>query len=257
MVDMQFTNVTSERNFSLLIVVFAKNEKVSVLKTLNSLIRAVRVAKYAYKVVYVDDYSKDGTVQMLKNSILYLNNSFEIIEKNKNDMPGIKNCIKIAMDKYESDQVLAVPGHYMFDSYSIKKILQSIEPNTLVIGVRTNLYKSRPYLKFLAAKLFHLIFNLTLKTKQIKDPHGLNSYPYVVLKSAFPLMSSHENHVIPITIALKNKLAIKNIPIKVRHQHKKEGQRRRSPRIKDVSDSFCNLIMARKLMNGKHIKQLN
>ena len=87
---------------------------------------------------------------------------------------------------------------------------------------------------------------------KIKDPHGLNSYPTMVVEQSFQLMTSHENHILPIALALKNGLMVVNVPVEVRREHKREGNRKNVPKITDVLDSINNLLLARKILKNKN-----
>jgi hypothetical protein len=140
----------------------------------------------------------------------------------------------------------------MFDTDAISQVLQNIKPNSVIIGQRVNLYSSRPFVKYISANLFRLLFFVTFKTTKIKDPHGLNSYPTKVFINALPFMKSHENHLVPLAFSIKNSLEIINIPIRVREQHKKENNRRGVPKFRDIIDSSHNLLLARKILKSSN-----
>ena len=241
-----------KKNLKLLIIVFARSEKEAVAKTIDSLSRALNDYSINYKVVYIDDFSEDASVDFLRASPHYLNGFFDILEKEPLDLPGIKFCLEKVMRIYPSDQVLPIPGHFMFDSDSIKRVLSRISSGVVVIGYRTNLFRSRPIVKFIAAKLFLWTCKIFFSPYKIKDPHGLNSYPTMVVEQSFQLMTSHENHILPIALALKNGLMVVNVPVEVRREHKREGNRKNVPKITDVLDSINNLLLARKILKNKN-----
>lgn len=232
------------------ILVFARNEKDDVLITLNSISMILDFSRH--KLVYVDDFSKDGTIQYLeqlqKNG--ELNKQIRLISKNDIDEAGIRGCIKIGLKESFGHFLLPIPGHHMFENSEINKIIEYSGPKRVVIGERNNLFRSRPFLKFCASKLFSKFLQVYLRFWDIKDFHGLNSYPIELLEHTIDQTSSHENHLIPLIAARHFNFEVVKVSVEVRVGHKIDSKlknRPRAPKINDILESLRDVLKIKEL----------
>jgi len=236
-----------------LLIVFSRNERASSARTLRNISTGIDLEDNS--VVFIDDYSNDGTAEFLIESQKYglIDSRIVILSKLHTDEPGIRGCIKKALVNRTSDFVIPLPGHFMFDAHEVNKVIDASSRTRVVIGCRSNLFQTRPIGKYLASKVFGFMFRKISGIKEVRDPHGLVSYPKDLLDYAISQTSPHENHVIPIMIAKRTGVQILQIDIRVREDHAAESKNARRPsipRFSHVLESLRDLRRASRIVSA-------
>ena len=242
---------------NLTIVVFARNEHFSTIQTLEAIQELQRENSTSIKIVYVDDRSSEENFKIITSHFHgRISPKFKILKKPTTLQKGIRDSILFGMDQQISDYIMPLPGHNMFDLVDVRKVVDNLHDVDVVIGVRSNLYRSRAFGKFLSSRIFFLVTTFFLPLREFKDLHGLNIYPSALLKTTLPFCSSHENHLLPLVYIKKNEIKFRTVSICVRENHKSESRnagRPGWPKLSDITDSFLDLQKALKYFKTSKI----
>jgi glycosyltransferase involved in cell wall biosynthesis len=199
------------------IIVFAYNEVKYIEPTLIEIMDAVsKIGSENFELIVIDDGSTDGTSIEINR---FKQNYSQLKFLRNSSKSGILFSIKKGLDISSGDQILCIPGHYMFDSSQISKILCAAKNYKVVIGYRENKRDERPFPKLIASWALLNLFRVFVDSNMI-DIHGLNIFPRKVLAEAINEQDGHGNHIIPIAKSLKLGLTIVHIPVRIRKGHK-------------------------------------
>ncbi|MEN9735383.1 MAG: hypothetical protein RL129_93 [Actinomycetota bacterium] len=224
------------------ITIYARNREKDIFDSFESVIEAVKhFEKIEFELILVDDQSTDKTYELMKS---LSPNTFKTLGGH-----GINNAIFTGLEQSSGDVYLPIPGHDMFKKDAIIDLINSIEKNAIVIGVRRNLYKSRPKIKYVSSRILLSTYKFITKL-DVKDVHGLVAYPTELLRKIDRSKVGHGFHMIPITLGVKNSYNLIQIPISMNDQHiKREGMKLRDyyPSFASVRDVIRQLNYLRKI----------
>ena len=229
-------------------IVFAQNEELNIEKTFHNLVKGIQSSDYSeYEIILVDDHSEDLTyLKMQKLEKLFPST---IAIRSENEI-GIVNSILAGFNRSSGRLIVPIPGHNMFGPEAISSVLGNSGVDHVVIGFRSNLYTTRPLLKYISSKLllagYHsFVYNC------VKDIHGLNSYPRNLIELSNGYTLGHGFHMIPVTLAIKQNFKIMQISIDIISGHKQRKGKKVSanwPSLKSVNS------VSRQLLLCRHIK---
>jgi glycosyltransferase involved in cell wall biosynthesis len=216
------------------IIIYARDRENDLRDTFLSVRKACIQAEVDnYEVVLVNDRSVDSTFQQMKA----LASEFKNIEVCQTvNAFGINEAIMSGFAKSQGQIIFPIPGHNMFDVKAIETILRNSRENRIVVGYRSNLFTSRPPLKYFASRLLGAAYS-TLVFNDLKDIHGLNSYPAGLIFLAQSYKLGHGFHMIPLTIAKTLNYEIFQVGIEVSLSHKRRKAKKFNdnwPSIKSV-----------------------
>lgn len=230
------------------IIVFAHNEEKYIGLTLAQVENAIqKVGSKNFEVIVIDDGSSDETF----NEINKYSTNFSAFKTKRNSVKsGILFCIKEGLEIAKGDKILCIPGHYMFDSTEICKVLLAAQNYDVVIGFRENKRHERPLPKLIASWALLNLFRIFVNSNMI-DIHGLNVFPKSILLQAINTQNGHGNHIIPLGISLNLGLTQAHIPVKIRIGHKKRvgrGIRTELPSFRGAFSVLKQVFIARKIL---------
>jgi glycosyltransferase involved in cell wall biosynthesis len=235
--------------FGVTFIVFARNEAQDLILTLRSIEQAAKSLTIPVEIIAVNDGSIDRSKETLNEYFRSESNSLTKEVINQNAL-GISTAISNAIDYAIYSKCIPLPGHYMFDSNNLSRLIASIDKADVVIGYRSNLFSERTIAKYLSAKILKLLFYILID-RRVKDPHGLIVYPTEFLREIISADMKHENHIRALAYASRNHFSICNIPIQIRKGHKirsKEHGRPSVPRISHLLTGLSEVINAKNIV---------
>jgi glycosyltransferase involved in cell wall biosynthesis len=245
-----FTNEVNPRGVSF--ITFARDEASDLILTLESLKELGDRLMSPIEIVAVNDGSSDETLSNLE-SYSKLNRNPYLVKIINQPPLGISNAISEGLRFITYEKCIPIPGHFMFDSTGLFRLVENAYSADIVVGFRNNLRKERPLGKFLSAHALRILFRFWI-SKKILDPHGLIVYPTSLLKEVIDPHMEHENHIRTLSIAVGRALSIVNLPVPIRSGHKirsKEKGRPSWPRIIHLKTGLQELYLARKYMTSR------
>jgi hypothetical protein len=247
---------------NLCVVIFAQNETGSLFKTWEKILelsKKVELNNVIKEVFVIDDGSSLENKLIIDDYFQNLNHNypfkFHFISQNA---LGISKSVNIAVGSClpSTNLVLPLPGHDMFDFDSLFKLLSHSSHDQLTIGYRFNLWRERPLLKYISAKILTYSYKL-LVFWEIKDAHGLYVIPIELAKTHIKYNQGHEILILPLYVALKKGIKVSQIPVMLQKGHKRESMtlgRSRRTRLKHIKSSInCfALILQDKFLFNKY-----
>lgn len=229
-------------------IVFAQNEELNIEKTFKNIVEGIQSSEISeFEIILVDDHSKDLTyLKMQELERLYPNTK---AIRSENEI-GIANSILAGFNRSLGEIIIPIPGHNMFGAESISRVSGNSRLDHVVLGFRSNLYKTRPLLKYISSKLLLAGYHL-IAYNCVKDIHGLNSYPRNLIELSKDYTLGHGFHMIPVTLAIKKNYKIFKINIDIISGHKQ----RKGKEINANWPSFRSVIsVIRQLRLCRYIK---
>ena len=236
---------------NLCIIIFSQNETTSLADTFERVVdlsKKIELRNVIQEVFIIDDGSDESNKEVVAEYFrsLNTNNSFKLHLKNQEKL-GISRTVSDVISEVREDinLVLPLPGHDMFDTNSLFKLIEDSCIDEITIGYRSNLWKERPFLKYVSAQILTLLYKLLIFSK-IKDAHGLYIIPIDIARKYILPTGGHEILIFPLYIALKRGMKIKQIPITLREGHLADSKKfGRSPktRLSHIKSSVGILLL--------------
>lgn len=236
---------------NLCIIIFSRNETTSLVDTYERVVnlsKKIELRNVIQEVFIIDDGSDDSTKEILAKYFRSLdkNNSFNLYFINQEKL-GIAKTVSEVISKVRDDIniILPLPGHDMFDTESLFKLIKDSCLDEITIGYRSNLWKERPFLKYVSAQILTILYKLLIFSK-IKDAHGLYIIPISIARNYILPTGGHEILIFPLYIALKRGMKIKQIPITLREGHladSKKFGRSSKTRLSHIKSSVSILLL--------------
>ena len=141
------------------------DEERSIGRLVSEIVESLSKAKLSFEVVAVDDGSRDGTLQALREVRRRYPNRIRIARHltNKGNGAALRTGIRIA----QGDIVVTMDADGQHSPEYISKLTELIPPNDLVIGARTQGYRGRWHRNL--ANRFYRVFASWLTKKRIED----------------------------------------------------------------------------------------
>ena len=155
------------KNLSIIIPIY--KEKNNIIELTNKIKKNLNFKNY--EIIFVDDNSKDGTEEILKNLKKKYKNFNFIIRKKKKDLT--QSCFN-GIEKSKYSVVLIMDGDLQHNPKYIPKLMRiyALKNADIVIATRDLFYKNNPGLNYFR-KLFSIVliilFNILIG-KKTKDP---------------------------------------------------------------------------------------
>jgi hypothetical protein len=213
----------------LCIVIFNRNETISLFNTFEKILEIAstnNLNTLISQVIIVDDGSAPIKKDLISEyfRVLEMNYPFEL---NLLDLrpSGLSIAFGMALKQVNSniDLIMPLPGHDMFESKSLSKLINFAEKNQVTIGYRANLLQERPLLKYISAKTLTILYKIFVWNKVI-DAHGLYILPVQLARRNHDKDYGHEILIYPLFNATATGIVIKQIPINLRSGHKVESK---------------------------------
>jgi len=236
---------------SLCIIIFSRNETKSLADTFERVVnlsKKIELRNVIQEVFIVDDGSDEPNQEIVEKYFRSLssNYSFRLHLKSQEKL-GISRTVSDVISEVRSDinLVLPLPGHDMFDTNSLFKLINDSFVEEITIGYRSNLWEERPFLKYISAQTLTLLYKILIFSK-IKDAHGLYIIPIDIARKYILPNGGHEILILPLYIALKMGMKVKQIPITLRKGHLADSKKfGRSPktRLSHIKSSVSILLV--------------
>ena len=218
------------------LIIYARDRENDVMDTFTAVREACHSSGISdYEVIFVSDRSVDSTLELMQFLSRDTKNVYVCETK---ILFGINEAILLGLSKSKGDIVFPIPGHNMFDAEAIATVLKNSEINRIVLGYRDNLFHARPPLKFLSSRLLLAIYKLFVFS-DLKDIHGLNSYPKELIVKAQTYKLGHGFHMIPLTLARFSDFEIYQIGINVSLDHKSRPSKKLKDNWPSIKSAFA------------------
>ncbi|MCF7792094.1 MAG: glycosyltransferase [Victivallales bacterium] len=226
--------------FNIIIPVY--NEEARIAKTCKFIIRFLRENSDIYKVIFVDDGSVDGTVEVI-NDFIKTNSGIEVLKQDRNYGKGA--AVKAGIMHAEGEYACYIDGDMAYSFNHLKKMYKALKDNDVVIGSRALGFKNsrritikRRLLGGGFNQLVRLITGLPYKDTQA----GLKGFKLEKAKKIFSKI--HDSRfwfdVEVLFIAKKYHYKIKEIPAIVAREH--TGKNTRVQLFSDTLKMFWGLF---------------
>lgn len=173
------------------IVIPSYNEESNIEKLLESLNEVIVSLNYNFKILFVDDGSRDGTILKLKNLAREQNNLF-YIELSRNF--GHQNALKAGIDyaKLNSDAVISMDGDLQHPPALIPELIARWEEGYDVVYTVRAETESLSYFKNKTSKWFYSLMN---KLSEIKFEPGTADFRLIDKRVAEVFSDFTENEL--------------------------------------------------------------
>ena len=125
-------------NLSIIIPIYLESRNIQ--KLAKDIIKKINIENY--EILFIDDNSNDGTVEILKN-LREENRNIKYIIRKEKEIDLSKSCI-LGFENSLFDNILVMDGDLQHDPRDIKKLISNFMKKNadIVIGSR-NLFKSK------------------------------------------------------------------------------------------------------------------
>ncbi|MEN9552361.1 MAG: hypothetical protein RI935_738 [Candidatus Parcubacteria bacterium] len=209
------------KKLSILIPVF--NEKTNILKVIDSVISADTL-DFEKEIIIIDDYSTDGTRDILKerNEL----GGFALILAEKNGGKGA--ALKLGLKEATGDFILFQDADLEYSTDNYKDILAHANENVVVFGSRYLQKNKRNHLS-IGARAVNLMFNVLFGTKITDVATCYKIFPAHVKESLITLPGNDFVYdvVEASVVAVKKVGTIKEVPISYTPRTYEEGKKLR------------------------------
>lgn len=141
----------------------AFNEEDNIKIALNKALKIAPTLSNKYEVIVIDDGSKDKTVEVVE----------EFIKKNKNvklvkhkTNQGYGGALKTGFSNSKNDYITYMDADNQFDFYDLKKLVDQIANNDVVVGFRIK--RADSFVRVMNGRLWNLLCSILLRLP-IKD----------------------------------------------------------------------------------------
>ena len=160
-----------------------------------------------YEVIFVNDYSKDKTLEKISN-ICKKKNNFYVYDNSKK---GLGGAINLGIKKTKGEYICIMMADLSDDIEDLKKYYKNITEKKLdaVFGSRFSkgsLVKNYPLNKLILNRIFNSIVRIIFLNKYNDFTNAFKIYRTDILKSFLPLISESFNIFleIPLKIVYRN-----------------------------------------------------
>ena len=196
------------------IIIPTLNEKDNIIPTHNLINKIFIKFNINYEIIFVDDKSTDGTVEIIEN-LVSKNNNVNLITPDK--QKGLGNALLHGYINCKGNYVLFLDCDLSVDERDIQNLIESRNLNSLIIGSRylkqsklININKFKIFLSYLCNLFFVKLFFI----KAIDVSHSFRIFPKIIDLNQINVLS-HPGFFWELTFILNKKfhLDIKEIPV--------------------------------------------
>jgi polyisoprenyl-phosphate glycosyltransferase len=169
------------------VVVPSYNEEGNIKLLATRLVEVLRKVPYDYEVIFVDDGSKDGTLDQLK-SLSGIDDNLYFLELSRNF--GHQNALKAGYDTADGDAIISMDGDMQHPPEMIPQFLEKWEEGYDVVYTCREYQDEATFFKTKSSDLFYGVMNSLSDTKLEK---GTADFRLIDRKVANVLTSLHED----------------------------------------------------------------
>jgi len=193
----------------IVITIPAYNEAKRIGKLISDIKAVMNSGRYDYKVLVVDDGSKDKTAEIAEKSgaITYSHpKNYGLAETFKTE---IKKCLEL-----KADVIVHIDADHQYLPKDIPKLIKEIKNgNDLVLGSRfKGKIESMSFIKRIGNKAFSKVVSQISKINISDAQTGFRAFTKEVAKNV-PIISNHTYTQEQVIRAVKQKFRIKEVPI--------------------------------------------
>jgi hypothetical protein len=247
-------NLTSQNRPGVSIVVFERNAGIDLKLTLENLKNIQKQFSHIEsEIIVVDDGSEVKPLFTSEERDIY-----RYLELGSNI--GISGAIHEGAKLARFQMLLAVPGTNMYELDAYRNIFKEISLDVpLIIGVRTNLWKERPKIKFISSKVLLFAYRVVTKNFKVLDIHGLNAFATSDVLKDLPPDGGHGGQMQLLTHALSTHMDYVTVETPIRHLHKKRESATKKdsrPSLKGIYFAISGLKKCRKISRNPKLEPL-
>lgn len=193
----------------------AHNEAGNIGRTIDSVASTLRAAQIPFEFVIANDNSKDNTEQVIRSK---MSEGIPIRIINRRPPGGFGRAIRSCLAHFQGEIVVIVMADLSDDPNDIVKYYHKInEGYDAVFGsrfIKGSIVKDYPTTKLIANRIGNKLIQLLFRTEHNDLTNAFKCFRADAVRSLLPLLSSHFNITIELSIGLlirRHKIAI--IPI--------------------------------------------
>lgn len=237
-----------------------KNKNIAILiptynesKNIENIVKAISLISKDYKIIFIDDDSKDGTKEILEKLSKKHNVSY-FIRKNKR---GYGSALKLGFEKARNfDIIVTMDADFSHNPKDIPRLIREIEKGKdIVIGsryVKSGKIKNWPILRKITSRFTNSFVRFFLRTEINDNTSGFRAYNNSFLKRINSFSSEGYSILEEILfLARKNNAKISEIPIEFKNR---EMGKSKANMLKEASRLFSLVIKLRKRIIKKFMK---
>lgn len=193
---------------NIIVTIPAYNEEKSIGNVVGDIKNIMEEAKYNYKVLVIDDGSKDKTAEAAKKAgaVVYSHPyNYGLAETFRTE---IKKCLEL-----NADIIVHIDADGQYKAYEIPKLIKEVENGyDLVLGSRfLGKIEHMPLLKRLGNKAFSKVISNITNVRISDGQTGFRAFKKNVAKLG--IISNHTYTQEQIIRAVRNKFKIKEVPV--------------------------------------------
>lgn len=233
-----------EEENSIAFIVFFRDVGADLQETIDSISLATEQFKTSrFELIIVDDGSKIEPLYNVSNSRF-----FQVQHVRHAVSLGISEAINSGLTLSSSTWVLPIPGHAMYGDAALKNVINLCGKGDIVLGCRTNLASSRPFVKRLASRILRDLYR-HLTFYYIGDIHGLFLARKTDFERYLQSAKGHGNAITVITNVVANGGLLVQTAAPVQEGHNYRSSKKMSdnlPSAKAIRTSVSALWEARR-----------
>lgn len=208
---------------SLSIIIPCKNEEKIIFKTFQKIIKIIKKKIKKFEIILIDDFSDDGTINIL-NKISKRNKNITVI---KNKVKGLGSAVDVGIKFSKFKYVAIMMADLSDDPYDLIKYYSEISNNNLDAVFGSRFMRGSKVIDYPIKKLiYNRIFNILVKCLFLSNYNDFTNafkiYKKKTLIDLRPLVSENFNIFLELPLkTLIRKKKIKIVPIN--WQNRKNG----------------------------------
>lgn len=224
-------------------------------KNLETLVKKINDISAKYKIIFIDDNSKDGTLEILKRLSKRYNVIF-FVRKNKR---GYGSALKLGLEKAKnSDIIITMDADLSHNPSDIPKLIRKLQKDDIIVGSRYiagGKIRGWPLLRRITSKLTNILVSFSLGSGVKDNTSGYRAYSGELVRKMIRNLKSRGYSVLEelLFLARKENARISEVPIVF--QNRKKG-RSKANMIKEALGLIKLILRLRKKAINRFIKFL-
>lgn len=193
-------------------------------QNLETLTEKINAISPNYRIIFIDDNSKDGTAEILKRLSKKYNVNF-FIRKNKR---GYGSALKLGLEKAKNSEIIVtMDADLSHNPSDIPKLIKKMQKNDIVIGSRyiaKGKIRGWPLLRRITSKLTNLLVSFSLNLGVKDNTSSYRAYSGTFVRKIIKSIRSEGYSILEELLFLARKENAKISEIPITFQNRKEGK---------------------------------
>jgi len=208
--------IEKNRNpMKLSLIIPAYNEEMSIVPTLNKLLKVLKTEHIPFEIIVVNDNCRDNTQQLVEEK---MKDTSEVVLINRTPPRGFGRAIRSGLEYTTGEVIIPVMADLSDDARDVVRYYRKIEEGyDCVFGSRFlkgSKITGYPKIKLIVNRVVNHMLQILFFTRHNDMTNAFKAYRSYVIKDIMPLQACHFNITIEMSLsALIRKYSIASIPI--------------------------------------------